>query len=194
MILSEIELYPLSKTKQINGTRRLLREKVLQILVAFEISGSDLDFLFRNIFYRDYSFDPENPPEGKLLRPDEIIELESDIPIEWKDEDIIFARDLLNYSIELQEFTINLIKEEVRHWEIDRIAIVDRILINMALAELMKFPEIPEKVTMNEIIEIAKHYSTEKSHIFINGLLDSFRKKLKADGKIIKTGKGLLDK
>lgn len=194
MILSDIELYPLSKTKKINGTRRLVREKVLQILVSFEISGSDLDFLFKNIFYRDYTFDPENPPEGKLLRPDEIIELESDTPIEWKDEDIIFGRDLLNATIELQDFTINLIKEEVLHWEIDRIALIDRILINMALAELMKFSEIPEKVTMNEIIEIAKQYSTDKSHIFINGLLDSFRKKLKAEGRIIKTGKGLLDK
>jgi len=75
MLLSEIELYPLSKSKKITGSRRLVREKVLQILVAFEVSGSDLDFLFTNIFYRDYTFEPANPPQGVLLKPEQIIEL-----------------------------------------------------------------------------------------------------------------------
>ncbi|HPU22740.1 MAG TPA: transcription antitermination factor NusB [Candidatus Kapabacteria bacterium] len=194
MLLSEIELYPLSKSKKITGSRRLVREKVLQILVAFEVSGSDLDFLFTNIFYRDYTFEPANPPQGVLLKPEQIIELESDIPIRWKEDNINFAKSLINASIELRDFTINLIKEEVRHWEIERIALIDRILINMALAEFINFPEIPEKVTINEIIEISKNYSTDKSNIFINGLLDNFRKKLKEQGKIKKSGKGLLEK
>ncbi len=194
MLLSEIELYPLSKSKKITGSRRLVREKVLQILVAFEVSGSDLDFLFTNIFYRDYTFEPANPPQGVLLKQEQIIELESDIPILWKEDNINFAKSLINASIELKDFTINLIKEEVRHWEIERIALIDRILINMALAEFIYFPEIPEKVTINEIIEISKNYSTDKSNIFINGLLDNFRKKLKGQGKIKKSGKGLLEK
>ncbi|HOK15280.1 MAG TPA: transcription antitermination factor NusB [Candidatus Kapabacteria bacterium] len=194
MLLSEIELYPLSKSKKITGSRRLVREKVLQILVAFEVSGSDLDFLFTNIFYRDYTFEPANPPQGVLLKPEQIIELESDIPIRWKEDNINFAKSLINASIELRDFTIDLIKEEVRHWEIERIALIDRILINMALAEFINFPEIPEKVTINEIIEISKNYSTDKSNIFINGLLDNFRKKLKEQGKIKKSGKGLLEK
>lgn len=194
MLLSEIELYPLSKSKKITGSRRLVREKVLQILVAFEVSGSDLDFLFTNIFYREYTFDPANPPQGVLLKQEQIIELEADIPILWKEDNINFARSLINASIELKDFTINLIKEEVRHWEIERIALIDRILINMALAEFIYFQEIPEKVTINEIIEISKNYSTDKSHIFINGLLDNFRKKLKEQGKIKKTGKGLIEK
>jgi N utilization substance protein B len=64
----------------------------------------------------------------------------------------------------------------------------------MALAEFIYFQEIPEKVTINEIIEISKNYSTDKSNIFINGLLDNFRKKLKEQGKIKKTGKGLIEK
>ncbi|MEJ5245145.1 MAG: transcription antitermination factor NusB [Bacteroidota bacterium] len=194
MLLSEIELYPLSKSKKITGSRRLVREKVLQILVAFEVSGSDLDFLFTNIFYREYTFDPANPPQGVLLKQEQIIELEADIPILWKEDNINFARSLINASIELKDFTINLIKEEVRHWEIERIALIDRILINMALAEFIYFQEIPEKVTINEIIEISKNYSTDKSNIFINGLLDNFRKKLKEQGKIKKTGKGLIEK
>lgn len=194
MLLSEIELYPLSKSRKITGSRRLVREKVLQILLAFEVSGSDLDFLFTNIFYREYTFDPANPPQGVLLKQEQIIELEADIPILWKEDNISFARSLINASIELKDFTINLIKEEVRHWEIERIALIDRILINMALAEFIYFQEIPEKVTINEIIEIAKNYSTDKSNIFINGLLDNFRKKLKEQGKIKKTGKGLIDK
>ncbi|HOQ49856.1 MAG TPA: hypothetical protein PLV01_08515, partial [Candidatus Kapabacteria bacterium] len=100
MLLSEIELYPLSKSKKITGSRRLVREKVLQILVAFEVSGSDLDFLFTNIFYRDYTFEPANPPQGVLLKPEQIIELESDIPIRWKEDNINFAKSLINASIE----------------------------------------------------------------------------------------------
>ncbi|MEJ5273786.1 MAG: hypothetical protein WH035_06615, partial [Spirochaetota bacterium] len=92
-------------------------------------SGSDLDFLFKNIFFRDYTFDPDNTPQGKLLKPDEIIELESDLPIIWKDEDILFAHDLLNSSIELQDFTINLIKLKYKN---------NLRIINFVLIKLLK--------------------------------------------------------
>ena len=187
-----MEFFPLSKTKEITGNRRLVREKVLQILVAYELSGTELDLLYSAIFFRMYNFDANDTEEGKLLRPDEIYELEADIPIIWKNEEIEFARSLLNSCLELRTFTDNMIKSDVENWELDRLALIDRILILIAVSEFIKCPNIPEKVTLNEVLDIAKKYSTDKSHLFINGILDSFRIKLKEDGKIQKTGKGLL--
>lgn len=191
---TEIEFFPLSKIKEVNGNRRLVREKALQILIAKEISETSLDTLFAHIFYRDFTFDIETPKEGVLLRPDEIIELESDIPVKWKDEEVEFARNLINNCIDLRQFAEESISKDVENWEIDRLAMIDKTLILIAVAEFIRFPLIPEKVTINEVLDIAKKYSTPKSHIFINGILDSFRVKFKEQGLISKTGKGLIDK
>ncbi len=189
-----IDFFPLSKLKELSGNRRLVREKVLQVLIANEISETSLDILFAHVFYRDFTFDIDTPAEGVLLRPDEIVELESDIPIKWKEDEIEFARSLINNCIELKQFAADSISKNVENWEIDRLAMVDKTLILIAITEFIKFPLIPEKVTINEVLDIAKKYSTPKSHIFINGILDSFRTKFKEQGLIAKTGKGLIDK
>lgn len=189
---NEIESYPLSKKREIRGNRRLVREKILQVLVAFELSGTELDVLYSNIFFRDFSYDPQETVDGKLLTNDEIFELESDVPIKWKNDEIEFARGMMNNCIELRAFTEKLIQEEVANWELDRLALIDKTLILMATVEFLKFPHIPTKVTINEILDIAKNYSTEKSHIFINGILDSFQTKFIDDGTLVKTGKGLI--
>lgn len=194
MIKIENEFFPLSKTREITGNRRLVREKILQILVAFELSGTELDFLYSNIFFRDYSFDPLDTVDGKLLNPEEIMEIEADIPITWTNDELAFARQLLNYCVELKGFTEELIHTDVENWELDRLALIDRTLIVMATAEFLKCPTIPTKVTINEILDIAKKYSTDKSHLFINGILDSFCIKFKKDGTMKKTGKGLIEK
>ncbi|MFY7810599.1 MAG: transcription antitermination protein NusB [Flavobacterium sp.] len=78
------------------------------------------------------------------------------------------------------------------NWEIERIPIIDIILINMALCEFFKFPSIPVKVTINEYVELAKEYSTPKSSIFINGLLDKLSKEFLENKKIVKIGRGLI--
>ncbi len=78
------------------------------------------------------------------------------------------------------------------NWDRDRIAEVDMVLIKMAICEFLKFPSIPVKVTINEYLEIAKEYSTPKSSIFINGLLDKLSKEYKAGDKLNKTGRGLM--
>jgi transcription antitermination protein NusB len=78
------------------------------------------------------------------------------------------------------------------NWEIDRIPVIDIILINMALCEFFKFQSIPVKVTMNEYVELAKEYSTPKSSIFINGLLDKLSKEFLENKKIVKIGRGLI--
>ena len=85
-----------------------------------------------------------------------------------------------------------LIKEGAQNWELERIALTDRILMKMALAEAKSFPSIPLKVTLNEYIELSKYYSTDKSHGFINGILDQLFLKLVESGDIVKTGRGLV--
>jgi N utilization substance protein B len=86
-----------------------------------------------------------------------------------------------------------LVRKYAENWEGDRIATMDMILMKMALAEAVVFEEIPLKVTLNEYIEIAKYYSTPKSSIFINGMLDKIFEVLKAEGKVKKLGRGLIE-
>lgn len=86
-----------------------------------------------------------------------------------------------------------LISTYADNWELERIAVLDVILIKMALCELIEFTSIPVKVTINEYIEISKEYSTPKSRQFINGLLDKMAIDLKKDGKIKKMGRGLIE-
>lgn len=83
------------------------------------------------------------------------------------------------------------IEGKTPNWDNDRIAEIDFIILKMAICELLNFPSIPEKVTLNEYLEIAKEYSTPKSSIFINGVLDKLAKEYKANGRLQKTGRGL---
>ncbi len=111
---------------------------------------------------------------------------------EFKDEDDrVFVKKLLHKvavnSGEYQE----LIKKFSKNWELERVAFMDVVIMKIALAEVMEFPQIPTKVTLNEYIEIAKHYSTPKSGVFINGILDKIIESLKTDDRFLKSGKGL---
>ncbi|MCB0701611.1 MAG: transcription antitermination factor NusB [Candidatus Kapaibacterium sp.] len=189
------KIFPLSNKRSLKGNRRLAREKVLQIIMAYYSCESDLDILFDHIFYRVFYFGDEEETEkkntGKFLRPEEILELESDIPIHWRDEDIDFGKTLANTIVNKQEYLNNLLEEFAQNWEIDRIAKIDRYLVQSAICELIFFEEIPPKVSINEAIEISKKYSTDRSKMFVNGILDSILKKLGDDGKINKSGRGL---
>lgn len=95
------------------------------------------------------------------------------------DEDRKFVVDLLRTTLRHSDQTIKMIEEKATNWELDRIAVVDLILLQMALTEFHYFPNIPPKVTLNEYIELSKVYSTEKSKIFVNGILDRSMKELK---------------
>ena len=88
---------------------------------------------------------------------------------------------------------LETIEPALNNWDADRVAVIDMVLIKMALSELMNFPTIPTKVTLNEFVEIAKLYSTDKSKDFINGILDRLFKKLEKEGKIKKEGRGLVE-
>ncbi len=108
-------------------------------------------------------------------------------------EDIDFARSLFRKSIEFGEEHENAVAERASNWETDRIALSDMILMKMALAEARAFEQIPVKVSLNEYIEIAKAYSTPKSKNFINGVLDKLFAEMRADDRIRKVGRGLLE-
>lgn len=112
----------------------------------------------------------------------------------YKDkEDEEFAFKLLNKSLVEQEDYRNRIEEKTEHWEADRIAFIDKILIQMGLAEVVSFSSIPTKVSINEYLDIAKSYSTTKSSVFINGVLDSIIKDLKKEKVFTKAGRGLME-
>jgi transcription antitermination protein NusB len=99
----------------------------------------------------------------------------------------LFRKTVLNEIEFEKEF-----ENKTPNWDIDRIPEIDTIIIKMAICEFLKFPSIPTKVTINEYLEIAKEYSTPKSSIFINGLLDNLVKEFASNGKLQKTGRGLM--
>ncbi len=115
------------------------------------------------------------------------------VPKVYKDaEDEQFATDLFRKTI-LNE--TELAKEYINktpNWDTERIAEIDTIILKMAICEFLKFPSIPAKVTINEYLEIAKEYSTPKSSIFINGILDNLVKEFQTTNRLNKTGRGLM--
>lgn len=108
-------------------------------------------------------------------------------------EDRQFMLDLFRKTIVHTEDYDKLIAAKADHWEIERIALMDTLLLRMALCELSCFPSIPIKVSLNEYIEISKIYSSAKSKLFINGLLDKLIVQMKEEKKIRKTGRGLME-
>jgi len=114
------------------------------------------------------------------------------LPKLYKDnQDKIFAKNLLKITLKNYNNYNNEISKKIKNWDPDRIARLDYVMLNMALCELIEFKTIPIKVTLNEYIEISKEYSTPKSNVFINGILDSIVKDFTKRGKIIKEGRGL---
>lgn len=115
------------------------------------------------------------------------------VPRVYKDSDDkdfvknLFRKTVLNEVELAREFI-----DKTPNWDTERIAELDSIILKMAICEFLKFPSIPVKVTINEYLEIAKEYSTPKSSIFINGILDNLVKDFQATGKLVKTGRGLM--
>lgn len=108
------------------------------------------------------------------------------------DEDLDYAKSLLRYAIAGYDRISLLLDNSMNNWDIERVALMDKIILVAAIAEAENFPSIPVRVTMNEYIDIAKCYSTESSGSFINGVLDKMITRLTEEGKIVKSGKGLL--
>ncbi len=109
------------------------------------------------------------------------------------EEDFDFLEGLYSGAISENNFLDALIASKAKNWEVERIAITDRIILKVALVEMITYPSIPLKVSINEAIEISKVYSTPKSKQFVNGVLDVLSNELSSKGKIRKSGRGLID-
>lgn len=144
--------------------RRIVREKVLQILYAYEMNKESLEPLTLEILA-------------------EVID----------EADKAFAHELIRKVLSNIEDLDKRIIQRVANWELNRIALIDKILIRIGICEILHFPDIPPKVSINESIEIAKDYSTEGSGKFINGILDAILAEEKKEGKLNKTGRGLVE-
>ena len=103
-----------------------------------------------------------------------------------------FTRELVRECVHHEKELTELIEEKSQNWDFERIAMIDRLILQMALAEFLYFPSIPPKVTINEYVEMAKNYSTPKSKTFVNGILDKTLKDLKEQGKIRKSARGMM--
>jgi len=128
------------------------------------------------------NFTSEDPFQNKL----------TPISADWV-EDSRFVKDLFAYTVKNDDAYQELIAERTKNWESERIALMDTILMKMAICELMNFPSIPVKVTINEYLELSKDYSTPKSNSFINGILDKILSDLKRTNTIKKIGRGLIE-
>ena len=137
----------------------------MQALYAFELGGGDVPHILET-----------------LIRP------------KLTQDDVVraFAERLLIRTIDHAEEADALIAQHADNWDLTRIALIDRILLRLAVCEFICFEDIPPKVTINEAIDIAKRYSTDKSGKFINGILDAALLDLQQQGRLKKSGRGLI--
>ena len=142
--------------------------------------NDDLDFVVSMILKTFKKFKEFSDERQELL------------PMYKDDEDRQFAKDLYRKVVLNHADNVILIKQHTVNWDIERIAFIDNLILELALSEFLYFPSIPTKVSMNEYIELSKYYSTEKSRNFINGILDKALKDLKKENKIHKAGRGLI--
>ena len=121
----------------------------------------------------------------------EALELQP-LAMNWEDDKVYFV-DLFDYVLDNDEAYEKIITDQTQNWDGDRLAMTDLLILKLGLAEMINFPSIPTKVSINEYIELAKNYSTPKSGQFTNGLLDVLSQKLQKEGVIRKSGRGLID-
>ena len=145
--------------------RRQARIAVLQALYAHALGGGSIQHVKRVVL---------NPrlPESQ--------------------ESALFAGRLFDTVLEWTETADELVREHTDHWALPRIALLDKLLMRMAISELLRFDDIPPKVSINEAIELAKEYSTEPSSQFVNGVLDSVVYSLRIKGKLRKSDAGMV--
>lgn len=144
--------------------RRDVRIKVMQTLYAHEMSK-----------------DPINK-----VKADQLSEIK-------EEENMEFANTLIDLVLKNEKLLDSYILDKVVNWELERMAFVDKIVLRMGVAELLYFPDIPPKVSINEAIDISKEYCTRNSGKFVNGILDAVLDELKKDKLLNKTGRGLIN-
>jgi len=167
--------------KYIYATYLAANEDLHEVYEARNMHWSDdLDAAQAMVVKTITSFDEKREQEGGL------------VPLIKNQDDMDFAMKLFRLSVNEGEKWEKRILDKAEHWEGDRIAVIDQLLMKLALVELVTFNQIPVKVTLNEYIELAKQYSTKRSGQFVNGILDKLQQEMTKSGEIRKIGRGLL--
>lgn len=146
--------------------RREVRELIVQALYAEDVSNNDWEHIISTIIKPKFKSEKQN----------------------YKFAERLFF-EALNHQGEIDE----VIQRHINNWDIERLTVTDKIILRVAICEFLYFDDIPTKVTINEAIEIAKDFSTRKSGKFINGILDAALEQLTEDGRIHKSGRGLIE-
>ena len=177
--------YMASETSSYEEDRELWRKIYKRII----FNNDELDQVLedQSLYWNDDKEIVDTFVLKTIKRFDEKSGAKQELLPEFKDEeDQDFARRLFRRTILNAEYYRHLISENTRNWDLDRVALMDIIIMQIALAEILSFPNIPVSVTLNEYVEIAKLYSTPKSGSFINGTLDGIVKALKEENKLTK--------
>lgn len=146
--------------------RRVAREAALKSIYAVEVGGNKTQDVTKFIIKETLKDDTES---------------------------IKFAEKLLLITVDFGEEYDQIIQKHINNWEVSRLAIIDKLILRMAISEFLHFEDVPTKVSINEAIELAKSYSTRKSGNFVNGILDAMLNQFKEEGKINKKGRGLIE-
>lgn len=147
------------------GKRRKARELTLQALYALEVSENPVDTILSD------------------LAKNETLD----------DDTRSFAAQLIRETTQHAQALDRELIPVIQNWEFERIALIDKLVLRLALCEILHFTDIPPKVTINEAIDLAKKFSTEESGRFVNGILDALYKKLKTENRLAKQGRGLVE-
>ena len=146
--------------------RRAAREAALKSIYAVEVGGNSTQDVTRLIIKKALG------EESDAIR---------------------FAEKLLLTTVDHSDDHDQMIQKQINNWEVSRLAVVDKLILRMALSEFLFFEDVPTKVSINEAIELAKKFSTRKSGNFVNGILDAVLSELKKEGLIQKKGRGLIE-
>lgn len=192
--IRESELYKAymgSATTSFTEDKKFISDVYSHIIINFEplyqnleeqsiYWNDDVEFVINMILKSLRSF---------KVNSDESVEL---MPLFKNDEDIEFTKRLFRKVVLNYKEYEGLIGKFIQNWDVERVAFIDNVIMCLAIAEMTEFSDIPTKVSLDEYIEIAKFYSTQKSNLFINGILDKIVEHLKKEGRIVKTGRGLI--
>lgn len=160
-----------------------------KVYKAYFVGSDELDAYFeeRSLYWNDDKTVVDSFVLKTIKRFDESAGAEQTLLPEYDSElDREFAVKLIHEVLANDEYYRNLIRENAKNWDFSRLAFMDLIIMQIALAEIVAFPTIPAAVSINEYLEIAKMYSTPRSHVYINGFLDALVKNLRAAGELMK--------
>ncbi len=173
------------------------RNFIIEIFKEFIADYEVLNHLYeeKNLHWGDdiYVVNPTVVKTIESFKEDSTPDLHLSVLYKDREEDMDFVKDLLRQTAIRNDETEKLIGDKTKNWEVERIAMMDVLLMKMAITEMLHFSSIPVKVTLNEYIEISKMYSTPKSKIFINGILDKLVADFKSGNMLNKMGRGLME-